>query len=118
MTRLYSGSDGQTHAENIEVKLMPARTVAGVDGSESFNVSGAQFVRVRQGSVQDWHTAPRRQYVVALNGRMEVELGGGDTLQFNPGQMVLAEDLTGKGHITRSIGSEDLALLFVPLQAQ
>ena len=118
MTRLYSGSDGHTHAERIEVKLTPSRRLAGIDESELFKASGAQFLRFPAGHMVDWHTAAFRQYIVTLSGRGEVELGGGEKIQFNPGQIVLAEDLTGKGHITRSIGSEDLALLIVRFEAQ
>lgn len=118
MTRLYSGSDGQTHAESLEVKLMPSRRLAGIDESELFKASGAQFLRFPAGHMVDWHTAAFRQYIVTLSGRGEVELGGGEKIQVNPGQIVLAEDLTGRGHITRSIGSEDLALLIVRFEAQ
>jgi quercetin dioxygenase-like cupin family protein len=106
--RLYSGPDGQTHAERIEVKLMPSATYTGTEESESFNVSGAPFLRLPPGNVQDWHNAARRQYAVTLSGRGEVDLADGQKILLNPGQIVLAEDVTGKGHITRSIGSEDL----------
>jgi quercetin dioxygenase-like cupin family protein len=114
VTRLYSGPDGQTHAGNIEVTLMPSRAYPGTEESESFKVSGAQFLRLPPGNVQDWHNAARRQYVVTLSGRGKVELMGGEKIQLTPGRIVLAEDVTGKGHITRSIGPEDLVFLIVP----
>ncbi len=118
LTRLYAGPDGQTHAEKIEVKLLPSALRAGLEESETRKVSGAQFFRWPRGYVWDWHNAARAQYVITLSGRGEVELAGGQKIMLNPGQIVLAEDVTGKGHITRSIGSEDLVLLIAPFAAQ
>jgi hypothetical protein len=52
----------------------------------------------------DWHTAPRRQYIFILGGQMEIGIGDGSTRRFGPGDVVLADDLTGQGHTTRSVG--------------
>jgi quercetin dioxygenase-like cupin family protein len=118
LTRLYTGPDGQTHADKSEVKLRPSALRAGLDDSEPLKASSAQFFRWPPGYVWDWHTATQRQYVITLSGRGEVEVAGGQKIRLNPGQIVLAEDVTGKGHITRVIGSEDLVFLLVPLAAQ
>ena len=118
MTRLYTGSDGQAHAETTEVKLRPSTRRPGLDESAPLKVSGAQFIRWPAGYVWEWHTPTQRQYVITVSGRGEVEVAGGQKIPLNPGQIVLAEDMTGKGHTTRSIGPEDLVLLLVPLGAQ
>jgi quercetin dioxygenase-like cupin family protein len=118
LTHLFTGPDGQTHAGSTEVNLTPSTTYTGTEQSELVKVSGAQFLRLPLGNVLDWHNAGRRQYVVTLSGRGEVELITGEKILLTPGRMVLAEDVTGKGHITRSTGSEDLVLLIVPLAAQ
>jgi quercetin dioxygenase-like cupin family protein len=52
----------------------------------------------------DWHTAPRRQYIFILVGQMEIAIGDGTTRRFGPGDVVLADDLAGQGHTTRSVG--------------
>lgn len=118
VTRLYAGPDGQAHAAKTEVIVKPSASSAGVEESETIKVSGAQFLRCLPDQEWGWHTAPRRQYVVTLSGRGEVELAEGQKIPLNPGEVVLAEDVTGKGHITRSLGPEDLVLLFVPLADQ
>ena len=118
MTRLYTGSDGQAHAEATEVKLAPSTRRPGLDESAPLKVSGAQFIRWPAGYVWEWHTPTQRQYVITVSGRGEVEIAGGQKIPLNPGQIVLAEDMTGKGHTTRSIGPEDLVLLLVPFAAQ
>jgi quercetin dioxygenase-like cupin family protein len=116
LTRLYAGPDGQTHAEKVEVKLMPSATVAGREESETFKVSGVRVFRWPPGHVQDSHNASQRQYALTLSGQGEVELPGGEKIPLDPGQILLAEDVTGKGHITRSIGSEDWVFLMLAAQ--
>jgi quercetin dioxygenase-like cupin family protein len=115
MTRLYAGPDGQTHAEETEAKF----TVGGPN--EVFKlmaITGAELHRYAPGTVQDWHNAPRRQYVITLSGQGEVELAGGRKIHMSPGNIELAEDTTGKGHITRTIGNEDRITLTLPLSDQ
>ena len=115
MTRLYTGPDGQTHAEEIEAKF----TAGGAN--ELFKlmaVSGAELHRASAGAVQDWHNAPRRQYVITLSGQGEVEVAGGKKIRLGPGHIDLVEDTSGKGHITRTIGPEDRVTLTLPLSDQ
>lgn len=113
VTRIFTGPDGQTHAEDLDVKLAPG----GASGelSEMMKVSGLQFRRQAPNYFQDWHPAPRRQYVITLSGRGEVELVGGKKIALGPGHILLAEDVTGKGHISRGVGSDDRISLFIPL---
>jgi hypothetical protein len=42
-------------------------------------------------------------------------LSGGQTLKVGPGDIELAEDTTGKGHITRTVGTEDRVSIAIPL---
>ena len=51
--------------------------------------------------------AERHQYIVTLRGRGEIELAGGRKIALEPGSIILAEDSTGKGHISRTVGTED-----------
>jgi quercetin dioxygenase-like cupin family protein len=112
VTRLYTGSDGQTHAEettDIRLTSDPARR--GLETSENIKVTGLQFVRTSPGWVVDWHPADRHQYIVTLSGRGEIEVSGGRKIALEPGSIVLAEDATGKGHISRTVGTEDRVAL-------
>ena len=109
--RLYTGSDGQTHAEEISVNF----GAGGLDPFKLKAAAGAEIRRAPPGRVADWHTAPRRQYVITLSGRGEVELIDGTKIELGPGSIDLAEDLTGKGHITRVVGNEDRVTLAIPV---
>src|ERR1700680_3771383 len=114
MTRLYTGPDGQTHAEEIEAKFTASSPTN--EAFKMLGITGAELHRAAAGTVQDWHTAPRRQYVITLSGRGEVEVAGGKKIALGPGHIDLVEDTTGKGHITRTI--EDRVTLTLPLSDQ
>ena len=107
--RLYTGEDGQSHLEEMDAPTAPA-------GQATFEpASGVSFRRVEPGHVMDWHNAPRRQYLIFLAGQAEIELGDGTVMRVSPGDVVLAEDLTGKGHITRGVGDEARISMAIPL---
>ena len=73
------------------------------------------FLRAPAESVGDWHHAPRRQFVTVLTSLVEVTTGDGQTRRFGPGDVVLAEDTTGTGHITTVVGASECVLLIVVL---
>ena len=113
VTRLYTGPDGKTKAEEFEIPLKPQGR--GTDLSAVVAATGVQFRRTNQDYNLDWHPAPARQFVVTLSGESEVELEGGRKLRLGPGHILLAEDTTGQGHISRALGGADRISLFIPL---
>ena len=66
-------------------------------------------------SFSDYHTAPRRQYVLHLLGTAEYECADGSKRQLVPGDVLVAEDLTGHGHIARWLGEGERYILAIPL---
>src|SRR6267378_4660688 len=61
VTRIYTGPDGQSHAEEIELKIVNG------NASELIKATGVQFRRTPPGSFSDWHVGPRRQFVITLS---------------------------------------------------
>ncbi len=116
VTRIYTGEDGKTHAEEYDVPLGPLR--GATERSEPVPVTSVQFRRTSPDYFNDWHTAPRRQYVITLAGEAEVEIGDGTTIRLHPGHILLAEDIDGEGHISRAVGSKDRISLSLPLAEQ
>jgi len=106
ITRLFTGPDGLTHAEEIEVKFASGGGVYHLLAN-----SGAELRSTPPGRVNDYHTASRRQYVFTLSGHAELVLSGGQTIQIGPGSIELAEDLTGKG----TVGAEDRVVILIPV---
>jgi hypothetical protein len=94
ITRLYTGADGQTHIEELDLAAHPELT-------SLMATKGVVFRTSQPGHFSDWHTAPRRQFVITLEGEAD-----GSVHRFGPGHVNLAEDLTGKGHTTRVVGNK------------
>jgi len=92
--RLYSGDDGQSHFEQLDSSR----------SSEFFNATrsalGLLFRNDFAPHIINWHRAPRRRWVITLSGSVDIGLGDGTTTTFVPGDVFLAEDLTGQGHRT------------------
>ena len=112
MTRIYTGPDGLSHAQEIEMKL----TGGGV--SDMMKATGVQFSSRPPAPSEAWHTGPRRQYVITLSGRAEIEVAGGQKVAIGPGHINLIEDTTGKGHITRNLGPDNRVVITIPLEDQ
>ena len=99
ISRLYTGADGQTHMEWMDLESHPE--LATLQKAE-----GIQFRSTPSGHFIDWHPAPRRQFVITISGEVEIGLGDGSVHRFGAGHVNLAEDLTGQGHTTRVIGDQ------------
>jgi mannose-6-phosphate isomerase-like protein (cupin superfamily) len=115
--RVYSGTDGQSHLTEVELDLEPFVDTEGAHGQTTAlqPAGGIAFRVAPPGYVLDWHCAPRRQYSIALSGTAEIEVGDGTVARIGPGDVVLAEDLTGQGHVTRVVGPEPRVYAIVPL---
>ena len=107
--RLYTGEDGQSHFEDLDPQM----------GSEQRSpmqtATGITFRSAEPGHFEDWHTAPRRQYIITLSGYGEIGIGDGTVRRFGPGDVMLADDLTGRGHTTRAVGDETRVSAAIPL---
>ena len=106
--RLYTGEDGESHMEELDLAAHPELT-------DLHGATGIVFKSYASDYVADFHTAPRRQYVINIAGEVEIEVGDGSVYRFGPGHVMLAEDLTGRGHITRVVGGGPRISAQVPL---
>jgi hypothetical protein len=93
--RLYTGDDNRSHFEDLDQTR-----------SSSFFLGAiaAQALVFKNDDNRDilgWHTAPRRQWCITLAGSVEIGIGDGTAKTFGPGDVFLAEDLTGQGHTAR-----------------
>lgn len=110
--RLYSGDDGESHFEEIDLEFEPDRQME-VTAMEA--AKGVAVRRAPPGVLLDWHPAPRRQYLFTLSGAWDIECGGGEVRRFRAGDIMLADDLSGRGHRSRVIGDEPHVFAVVPL---
>ena len=99
IVHVYTGDDGQSHFADLEIPEVPHGPGSLTD---IFPATMAAFRQAPSGTI-DYHRAPRRQLVVCLSGKLEVECGDGSKRVFEPGEVLLADDMTGQGHKSRDI---------------
>lgn len=112
MIRLYSGDDGQSHFEDIVVEMN--KTEVG-RLSNPFTVANLSFGVIEGVDEIPWHRMDEPSYIVVLEGQMELEVGDGTKRRIVAGDILLAEDLTGQGHITRAIDKQSWRFMIAPI---
>jgi quercetin dioxygenase-like cupin family protein len=63
----------------------------------------------------DWHPAPRRQYIINLDAGVQITAGDGESRVIGAGEVILVEDTTGKGHLSKAVSSAVRHCIFVPV---
>ena len=113
-TRIYADAKGETHLQDVEPEMTPTDNASTM--SELIAAKGVIFRETdSEEYFIDWHNAPRRQFVVNLSGEVEITVSDGEKRRFGPGSILLAEDVTGKGHISKGLGKSERRTLFIPL---
>jgi hypothetical protein len=116
-TRIVRDADGGSAFEDDEIVLADRQVAAGVPAMALGGLpsaGGVLFVRSAEFDSAP-HPAPREQWVVMLRGVIEVAVTDGTRRRFGPGDLLLAADTTGTGHVTSGVGEPPLEALFVPV---
>jgi hypothetical protein len=91
--RIYTGADGQSHFQDLP------QTVGSKHFLTDLSVKTLVFKNdAHRDDLRGWHNAPRRQWCITLAGKVEIGIGDGTKTTFHPGDVFLAEDVTGQGH--------------------
>ena len=113
LTRIYSDSNGDSHFEDVEIELKEAGSVGKL--SDVIPAKGIIFREVEPSYDWDFHTAPQKQYIILLDGEIEIETSLGEIRRFNTGEILLLEDTSGKGHKTKNIHPVKRRSIFITL---
>lgn len=113
ITRLYTGEDGESHFEDFEIPLEDAGDIGCL--SNLVEATGIIFRETGPDYDFDWHNAPQRQYIIMLDGAVDIEIGDGTIRRFSTGDVLLVEDTTGRGHISRAVNNKARKSIFVTL---
>lgn len=113
ITRIYSDKNGESRFEDLDIELADAGDIGSL--SAKYPVKNIIF-RENDGDYDyDWHRAPERQYIILLGGEIEIEVSGGEKRIFKGGEIILVEDVEGKGHRTKAINNNPRRSVFVTL---
>ena len=116
ITRVYADAGGDSHFADLDIPLTQAGALGAM--SELMPADGVIFRENEPDYDLDWHCAPRRQYIVLLDGAIEITVSDGATRSFSGGDVILVEDTAGQGHRTRNIRAERRRSLFIPVPSE
>lgn len=118
--RIYTDSQGDSHFDVVTVEqtlVRAAPPAAPFYVSEDGPASKYRFYTFEPGWIGELHPAPTRQFLALLSGEVEMETTDGTVRRFGPGDLVLLEDTSGKGHVTRNTSDGYATFLVVPAPA-
>lgn len=81
--------------------------------SNTFPVKNLKFRTTPSDYNYDWHTAPRKQFIINLDAPVHITTGDGNSILLQTGQIFKVEDITGKGHKSRSVNGLPRKSIFV-----
>lgn len=111
---LYVDDAGESHWRDIEVEWAEANNFSKY--SARLPATGIIFRQTSADYDLDWHPAPRRQYIINLDGGVKITASDGEAREIGAGEVILVEDTHGKGHLSKSLGSKMRHSIFVPIE--
>ena len=111
---LYADAKGESHFRDIEVAWVEERNFSKY--SKRLPAAGIIFRETSADYDLDWHPAPRRQYIINLDGAVKITASDGESRVIGAGEVLLVEDTTGKGHLSKSVGDKMRRSIFVPIE--
>jgi hypothetical protein len=110
---LYEDAAGQSHWRDIEIDWVTETRYGRL--SRRFPATGIIFREVPAEYDADWHPAPRRQYIINLDAGVELTASDGEARIIGAGEVVLVEDVSGKGHLSKAVQNKVRHCIFVPV---
>lgn len=112
-TRIFTGQDQQSHFEEVELPFFDSEFGKITNPIATENIIFGEREEMDEIS---WHNPPCPQFVIMLKGSVEIETGSGTKRIFKEGDIMLAEDVAGRGHITRPASDGVRQYLVIPLK--
>ena len=91
MYRIFAGSDGESHIEELKLADHP-------ELSAMTNVSEVKVQEFEGTRDMPLHPLPERRLIIHLSGEVEITTSDGAKQIFRAGDIRLMDDVTGKGH--------------------
>lgn len=113
ITRIFSDENGESHFQDVVIPLADQGEIGFL--SESQAVKSIIFREVLPSYNYDFHCAPQRQYIVLLDGGVEIETSLGEKRSFQTSEILLVEDTSGKGHKTRNLETKTRKSIFITI---
>ena len=113
ITRIFADEKGESHFQDLQSTDLGDNQI---ENKVTLPVNALTF-RETTTDKRGWHCAPKPQFVVLLDGLVEVQTSDGEVRQFKGGDILLAEDTFGKGHLTKVLSKGPRRSLFIPFHS-
>jgi hypothetical protein len=110
---LHGDDAGETHLRTVE---LPERDT---DAGRVRNIGDIEVTTAGLGGFVGrkpdvgMHNAPRRQLLIVLDGALEVVTSVEEQQVLRPGDVLFADDVGTKGHISRDVGADPLSIMAI-----
>jgi hypothetical protein len=114
-TEIFADNEGVSHFRDVEMTFDSgqAATAHLHIGKSDFHRSNAGFLSVPSGWSSGWHRSPGDGYAILVKGEVEIEAGSGEVRTFKPGDVWRSHDVTGRGHVSKVISTEDAVVAMI-----
>ncbi|KAA2251441.1 hypothetical protein F0L68_37145 [Solihabitans fulvus] len=114
VVRLHADDEGESHFDDERFSFAMAEFAPPAPAilvSPAAAATRSLFLALPDGWSGPAHPAPTRQLMVLMSGAIEVTASDGECRRFAAGDVLLVEDTTGKGHTTRSVAPDSVAVV-------
>ena len=108
---LYADANGQSHFRDVEIDWAEETRAGKL--TKKLPATGIIFREVPPANDLDWHPAPRRQYILNLDAGVEITASDGESRVIGAGEVLLVEDVKGKGHLSKAVAGKIRHCIFV-----
>ena len=113
ITRIYTDANGDSRFEDMNIPLHDAGEIGKL--SSPLPTGSIIFREVEATYDYDFHNAPQKQYLVLIDGGIEIETSLGEIRKFKAGDVLLLEDTGGKGHRTKNLQPQKRRSVFITI---
>ena len=114
--RIFADEEGCSHFQTKTIDLEAnnyAPPAPSLNTSIMASADNSVFLELPIGWCGDWHPTPVRQWLVIMSGMGEFEVGDGEKSVRKAGDVIMLDDLVGKGHQTKVLGDESVRMVAI-----
>jgi hypothetical protein len=111
--RIFADEAGCSHFEISQIDLEAKKYAPPAPSLNTSSLESAAhsiFLELPVGWYGEWHPTPVRQWLILMTGMCEFEAGDGEKVIRKAGDVVMLDDLIGRGHQTRVLGDEPVRI--------
>jgi len=115
---LNTDANGDSHFTEVETAAPPGSAFRGPGGPEVryMDTESWQIWEMQPGHFRDFAPNPAPQCLAIMAGKLAVTASVGETRNFARGDVLLLQDLTGKGHALRAYGVEPCTVFLLTMK--